>query len=66
MIRDRPAAAFEALSASALYPVVVIGLMIGTTAALVSDLTSVGIAGVLALSFLSLAYGAVRTVEEMG
>ncbi|MFB6164771.1 MAG: hypothetical protein ABEJ31_06385 [Haloarculaceae archaeon] len=58
MFRDRSEAVFAAVPAAYLYPLVLVVLLVGTALALAWDRPLVGVAGVVVLSVLSLAYGA--------
>jgi len=64
MLRDRSAAALDALPEAYVYPVVIVCLTAGTAAALATNRDWIGVAGVVALSVVSLAYGAVQRPED--
>lgn len=66
MVPERSTAVLEGIPQERMYPVVVLVLLVSTAVALAYDQVWMGIAGVFLLSLLSLAWGAVRTPEEMG
>lgn len=65
MIRKRSLAYLRSVPDDYVYPVVLVCLLVGSAVALAMGQMLVGIAGVLALSIISLAYGALQTPEDM-
>jgi hypothetical protein len=66
MLPERSTAVLKGIPQERIYPVVVLVLLVGTAVALAFDQNWLGIAGVMLLSLLSLAWGAIRTPEELG
>lgn len=66
MIRERSLAFLQSVPEAYVYPVVLLGLLLGTAAALASGEALLGIGGLLALAIVSLTFGALQTPEEMG
>lgn len=66
MVPERSTAGLTGIPQERIYPVVVLVLLLGSAVALAFDQNWLGIAGVMLLSLLSLAWGAVRTPEELG
>lgn len=66
MVPERSTAVLKGIPQERIYPVVVLVLLLGTAVALTLNQNWLGVAGVLLLSLLSLAWGAVRTPEELG
>ncbi|WP_246985753.1 hypothetical protein [Halorientalis marina] len=64
MLRDRSAAALAALPEAYVYPVLIVVLTVGTAAALATNRDLLGVVGVVALSVVSLAYGAMQRPED--
>jgi hypothetical protein len=66
MLPERSTAVLKGIPQERIYPVVVLVLLVGTAVALAFDQNWLGLAGVMLLSLLSLAWGAIRTPEELG
>jgi len=64
MLRERSVAVLETLPETYVYPTIVVGLLLGTAVAFATDRHWLGVAGVLALSVVSLSYGAIQRPEE--
>jgi hypothetical protein len=64
MLRDRSAAVLDGLPEAYVYPVLIALLTVGTVAALATNRHWFGVVGVVALSVVSLAYGAMQRPED--
>jgi hypothetical protein len=64
MVSERPAAVLETVPEAYLYPVLIVGLLVGSAAALATDRHAIGVVGVLALAVVSLTYGAMQRPED--
>jgi hypothetical protein len=65
MISERPRAALETLPESSVYPVALLGLLLGSSLAFATNYDVLGVTGVLILCILSLVYGALQMPEQM-
>lgn len=64
MVSERSTAVLNTLPETYVYPVLITVLLFGTAAALAMDRTIVGVVGVVALSVVSLTYGAMQRPED--
>jgi len=64
MVSERSAAVLETVPEAYLYPVLIVGLLLGSAAALATDRHVVGVVGVLALAIVSVTYGAMQRPED--
>ena len=64
MVSERSAAVLDTLPETYLYPVVIGLLLVGTAVALSTGRDVLGILGVLALSVVSVTYGAMQRPED--
>jgi len=64
MVPERPTAVLEGIPHEQVYPVAILVLLVGSSVALSMGREIIGVVGVILLSLLSLAYGAMQSPEE--